>query len=300
MRTAVFIQTNAKQLVGALVSAHSLRRSSKRPEDLDVRILRREDFPFFEEYEGRALLRGGKPHTWRNDDLQSFTPLRFMPPELMGYGGRALVIDPDVFAVGDVTDLLTRDMGEKAILARPRPRHNNRRDYIATSVMLLDCARLTHWRCRTQFDELFAFTKDYDVWMSLGYEPRETIGALEPEWNDFDHLTERTRLLHTTKRRTQPWKKGLPIDYTVRKRLFGFVPLGLTPAKLNDRRRPRGHYWQHPDKRQEAFFFALLRECLDSGQVNEAFLRSEMAHDHIRHDTLELLARAPALSEVRI
>ena len=29
--------------------------------------------------------------TWRNDDLQSFTPLRFMPPQLMGYRGRAVV-----------------------------------------------------------------------------------------------------------------------------------------------------------------------------------------------------------------
>ena len=41
------------------------------------------------------------------EDLQSFTPLRFMPPQLMGYEGRAIVIDPDVFAVGDVYELLT-------------------------------------------------------------------------------------------------------------------------------------------------------------------------------------------------
>jgi len=31
---------------------------------------------------------------WFNDDLQSFTPTRFMPPELMAYQGRAVVIDP--------------------------------------------------------------------------------------------------------------------------------------------------------------------------------------------------------------
>ena len=47
---------------------------------------------------------------WRYDDLQSFTPLRFIPPELMGYQNRAVIIDTDIFAVGDVWELLSRDM----------------------------------------------------------------------------------------------------------------------------------------------------------------------------------------------
>ena len=50
---------------------------------------------------------------WRNDDLQSFTPLRFLPPQLMGYQGRAVVIDPDIFATGDIWELLSRDMAGK-------------------------------------------------------------------------------------------------------------------------------------------------------------------------------------------
>ena len=43
-----------------------------------------------------------------------------MPPGLMGYEGRSVVIDPDIFAVADVWELLTRDMQGKAILARRR------------------------------------------------------------------------------------------------------------------------------------------------------------------------------------
>ena len=31
-----------------------------------------------------------------------------------------------------------------------------------TSVMLLDCGKLKHWRTEEQFDALFAFTRDYD------------------------------------------------------------------------------------------------------------------------------------------
>jgi hypothetical protein len=53
MTYTVFIHTNAKQMVGAQVAAHSLKRNSSRPDAFDVRILRREDYPFFEAYEGR-------------------------------------------------------------------------------------------------------------------------------------------------------------------------------------------------------------------------------------------------------
>jgi hypothetical protein len=34
---------------------------------------------------------------WFNEGLQSFTPMRFVPPELVAYQGRALVFDADVF-----------------------------------------------------------------------------------------------------------------------------------------------------------------------------------------------------------
>jgi hypothetical protein len=60
---------------------------------------------------------------------------------------------------------------------------------------------------------MFTFKRDYMNWVCLKYEDPDTIGFFEPEWNDFDHLTEKTRMLHTTKRKHQPWKTGLPVDY---------------------------------------------------------------------------------------
>ena len=142
MKNTVFIHTNDKQMVGAIVSEHSFKRNSKNPDKFDVKIIRREDYDFFNAYEGRKFLRAGSERIWKNNDLQSFTPLRFMPPELMGYKGRAVVVDPDVFAVGDVNELFERDMKGFAVMAKPRPGHNGRADYIATSVMLMDCAKL--------------------------------------------------------------------------------------------------------------------------------------------------------------
>lgn len=286
MTKTVFIHTNDQQMVGAIVARHSLKRMSANPEKFNVKIARREDHSVFNEFEGKKFLRAGGWRVWRNADLQSFTPVRFTPPEEMNYQGRALVIDPDVFAVSDVNELFERDMGGKSIYARPRPGHNGRDDYMATSVMLLDCAKLTHWNMRIQFQKMFAGELDYEDWIILATEPEGTVGHLEEIWNHFDKVTPETRLLHNTKRRTQPWKTGLPIDYTNRVPIIGkFIP--------NAGIRLRGKYKRHPDVRQEQLFFSLLQECFDSGQISEAQLKREMAANHVRHDAMKVMKSAP-------
>ena len=294
MRPCVFIHTNQKQNLGALVSAYSLARKSRHADRFDVRIIRAEAFPFLAAREGQRFLRGGEKRVWTMDDLQSFTPLRFLPPELMGYQGRALIIDPDIFAVGDVWELLDRDMQGKSVLARPRPNYNGNPDYIATSVMLLDCAKLSHWHAEQNFNELFEFKRDYLKWTQLGYEPKESLGALEPGWNDFDHLDGNTKLLHNTKRRTQPWKTGLPIDFTMRRRFFGLLPgkwlTKVVPIPAVTSYRP------HPDPNQERYFFGLLRECLDKGIIDEATVRDEMKRHNVRADALDVVERVPPLA----
>ncbi|HEY0675710.1 MAG TPA: hypothetical protein VGD25_05830, partial [Immundisolibacter sp.] len=80
MDGTVFIHTNEKQIIGAIVAAHAMRRNSRRPDAFDIRSLKAEDYPFLAAHEGRAFLRDGTTRVWRNDDLQSFTPLRFLPP----------------------------------------------------------------------------------------------------------------------------------------------------------------------------------------------------------------------------
>jgi hypothetical protein len=271
-----------------------LKRNSRHPERFEVRIIHSEDYPFLKAHEGQPFLREGKEWIWRYDDLQSFTPLRFMPPELMGYRGRAVVIDPDIFAVGDVTELLDRDMKGKAIFCKAWRTEKK----FASSVMLLDCAKLTHWKCEQQFNELFEMKRDYMDWIWLRGEPEETIGLLEDEWNSFDTLNERTKLLHNTMRSTQPWKTGLPVDFrlgekTRRKKKRGVI--GRFVHGLMAQTTP-AIYEPHPDPNQERFFFLLLRECVDNGVVSESLLREEMRRDHIRHDALQLLERVRSLA----
>jgi len=296
MKPKVFIHTNHKQYVGALVSAHSMRRNSKNADKFDVELIElKNHMDIFGKYEGRDYLRDGDSRTWLNDDLQSFTPLRFMPPELMNYEGRAVVVDPDVFAVKDVWELLSRDMEGKAVFACWRGQ--GPRAHPASSVMLLDNARLTHWKVAEDFDALFRREREYKTWMNLGYEKPETLGRLEPVWNHFDKLTSETRMIHNTRRKTQPWKSGLPVDFVpsennpyspvawlmrLRRKLFGVYGL-------------LGTYKAHPDKNQENFFFGLLRECVDEGIVTEDLLKEAMRNNFVRHDAYQVMEKAPPL-----
>ncbi len=289
MRNVVFIHTNPKQMVGALVARHAVIRHSAAPERFEVRILNTPDFPELERFDGRSYLREGRQAVWRCDDSQSFTPLRFAAPELMGYTGRAVMTDPDVFALADINELFDRDMGGAAIMARPWPGdHRSRPDY-ASSVMLMDCARLQHWNWAADFEKVFLGEYDYRDWNCLRVEPAGSVAALETVWNDFDRLRSDTKMLHNTQRRTQPWKTGLPADFTLRgltlRKRVGASLLRARAALTGAH--PTGYYEPHPDPAQEQLFFRLLGECLEAGSISETLLRSEIDSHNLRVDALD-------------
>ncbi len=296
MKPTVFIHTNHKQKLGAVVSRYSLYKNSAHADEFDVRFIEVQDFPCMAQREGQLYLRDGEMRPWLNNDLQSFTPLRFAPPQLMSYQGRAVVIDPDVFAQGDVWELLNRDMAGKAIMCRPKSGSKGRKGAYASSVMLLDCAKLQHWRFEENFSAMFKpAQRDYMDWVSLKLEDPATIGLLESEWNDFDNLTEQTKLLHNTKRKTQPWKTGLKVDYRPADTFQLFPPrhwLRRARRALFGEYKFAGTYDAHPDPKQEKFFFDMVRGCLQDGVVTEAQLRDEIKQGHLRADALELVRAA--------
>ena len=70
-------------MLGALVSRYSLRKRSAHADKFDVKLVEVKDYPCMLEREGQPYRRDGELRPWLNDDLQSFTPLRFTPPQLM-------------------------------------------------------------------------------------------------------------------------------------------------------------------------------------------------------------------------
>ena len=280
MKPTVFVQANAPQMLGARISAYSFKRNSRAPDNFDVRILDAKDFPQLMR-RGQTVLRDGFVRAWDPDDLQSFTPLRFAAAGLMGYEGRAVVVDPDCFAVDDGVELLGQDMAGKAICAVWQQPRSGKEPRWASSVMLLDCGKLRHWDFYSLLRDLFAHRFDYLRWNRLELEDQATIGRLDPEWNIFDALAPGTRILHTTRRRTQPWKSGLPVDYTLHEaKRFRFASAIWRPR-----------YATHPDRKVEAFIYSLLAEMIDAGLVTNDELEAEMAANHIRHDSLKLVGR---------
>jgi hypothetical protein len=294
-KPTVVIHTNDAQLIAAQVAAHSLTSRSRSPDRFDVRLLRLEATPHLHRRDGARFVwwPGDRPSTFRRRDLQAFAPLRRLVPALLGFHGRALVLDPDVFAIGDVYDLLSRKMDDgKAILCRRQLRPHAGQPLYSSAVMLLDCGKLTHWRWHDEIDAIFRCERALGPWLALLDEPPEHIGFLEDVWNDFDTLTDQTQLLHTTEIATQPWKTGLPADYhehaprwsppieALRRavRRFGFA---------NDPPRPR--YRPHPDPRQEQLFFTRLKECVDQGTITHHSLRRAMRRNHLRKDTFAIL-----------
>jgi hypothetical protein len=147
---------------------------------------------------------------------------------------------------------------------------------------------------------MFEGRRDYKKWITLMYEDRSTVGLIENSWNDLDVLNQRTKMLHTTKRWTQPWKAGLPIDFVPRDGLTPFLPTGLAMwarRKIFGDYAFLGHYKPHPDKNQEDLFFGLLQECLDEGSVTEDMVQHEMLSDHVRKDAADVLSKARTVEQ---
>ena len=259
----VFIHTNDRQMVGALVSQHSMRRNSE-PTTSSRSADPTKDYPFLTAREGQLYRRGGIKrgmadrrsavvhaaalHAARADGLPGPGD-RDRPRRVRG---RRHLRAPE-----------PRDAG-KALMCR---RAQRGRRNLSSAVMLLDCAQLRHWRTAEQFDELFAFKRDYMDWISLKLEPEGTIGRSSPSGTTSTSSASRPSCCTTPNAGTSPGRRGC--RSTSRP---GQDPelraARLVPPHPRGAARPHallGAYKPHRDPDQERFFFGLLRECVEQG-----------------------------------
>jgi hypothetical protein len=209
----------------------------------------------------------------------------------MDFQGRSMVIDPDIFAVGDVWELLSSDMGDKAIMCRES---KTGRSY-ETSSMLMDNTKLSHWKWDEQIEEMFAGKRDYQKWVLLELEDPASLGFFENKWNDFDHLDANTKLIHNTRRTTQPWRTGLVFEDNHK---VGKKPKsGLKKVMHTILGKNHEYHRPHPDRNQQNLFFGLLGECLEKGTVTKELLKKEIDEGRLRTDAFEVLESTPPLEE---
>lgn len=277
MERKVFIQANSKQMVGAILSKFSIEQHLPSGSDIHVEILDSDTIPLFRNFLGKKYTQDGEQREHDPEDQQSFTFTRFMPPGRMGYAGRAIVIDPDVFALADVTELMELDLQGHAIAAIKRG------ESWKSSVMLLDNAKLRHW----DIEKIVAGLQDGSVDSGpLKALAGEDVLELSKDWNTFDAITPSTKMIHMTRKLTQPWKTGLPIDFVVRKRmpkLFGIISREWVHRLLGRNPVPKVRL-PHPDLAVERFFFSLANDALRAGAISKEFIDTEIAGQRIRPD----------------
>jgi len=266
---------------GAVLAKYAIEKHLPKNSGITVDYINVDEIEVFKNFAGKVYLFAGKPRVYNPKDLQSFTLSRFMAPELMDYKGSAVVIDPDIFVVKDISPIFNVNMAGKAIAAC------RKKSYWDTSFMLMDCTKLTHWSIDDILKGLRDKKLDYaiDV-MSLKHEPEDSILELPRIWNNLDTLTPDTMAVHMTNRMTQPWKTGLAIDFTRNPmpRVFGIIP--REPIHKLIGRYPT-HYQKHPNPKIESFFFYLAKEAMKDSVITREWLQKEIDAGHIRKDLLE-------------
>ena len=196
----IYIQSNQYQKLAALVSKYSFERFGHQVEIMSV-----EENDLITKKLNQKILRKGKKKIYR-DDLQSFTLLRFLAPQLNGHKDKILIIDPDIFALKDPKKIIED--------------HSNTSDLscvfydnVPRSEMMFVDATKVKWNFKSIISKLFKFEIDYDDLMNFKFNPDLIINKISECYNSHDKINDDTILLHTTNRITQPWKEGLKINF---------------------------------------------------------------------------------------
>jgi hypothetical protein len=277
----VFIHTNNKQLFGAKLAKFAIERKLPPNSLIKVRFINVDELDIFRKFAGKKYVRAGFIHLKHDpEDLQSFTLSRFMPPELMNYEGRSVLIDPDIFAIQDITPLFEMNLNDYPIAAC------GKKDAWDSSLMIMDNSKLRHWKIESILDGLTSQTLDYDDVVTLRKEPQ--VMEIPRIWNNLDKLTPETKMVHMTNRITQPWKTGLPIDFTRNPmpKFFGIIPRETIHKLLG---KYQTHYQRHPDIKIEEFLFELVRDALKANTIKEEEIQIEIDKGNVRKDFLEII-----------
>jgi hypothetical protein len=208
----VFIGTEPAQWLPTEVLKHSILRRSK------------EQFEF-KELKNIPLNLHIKMYT-------GFSFYRFSIPEECQFEGRAIYLDADIVVLCDLNELNAMEMQGHGALSRPHP---NNKGYF-TSVILMDCDKLKHWKIHQWVTLINAGIASYDMTMAAmpsGLSHKD-FGPFESKWNDLDHWDEKTKIIHYTHVPTQPWKvPGHPFAFVfLREMKSALDSKVITPADV--------------------------------------------------------------------
>lgn len=182
-----------------------------------------------------------------------FSFARFAIPALCGHQGRAIYLDSDMLVFADIAELWDTPMDGASVAIEQGSRSNPEQMAHARNrhgaVLLLDCARLD-WNVASIVAGL-GHAYNYNELMSLDplLAPGDMRELIPVGWNDLDRFVpQRTRNLHFTEIRTQPW---VSVEH------------------------PHGGLWVDA-----------LRDMLANGRMDAAAVHEEVQRGHVRPSLL--------------
>ena len=177
----IYIGTEERQYVSTEVLKHSIIRRTK-------------EKVIFNELKNLVTNLKQKMYT-------GFSFYRFAIPTMNQFKTKAIYIDTDVFFLEDVAKLYETD-SIQPVLARKKSENS-----YYTSVMLMDCPRLTHWDFAKLVREANKSRIVYNeiMWATKGSIIAKDVGQLDPRWNCLDNWNLDTKAIHFTNVPTQPW-----------------------------------------------------------------------------------------------
>ncbi|MDB2689112.1 hypothetical protein N9Z25_06750 [Luminiphilus sp.] len=270
----IFVHTNDVQALGAKIAAFSFSRALPQSSPVGVSVLSTETSAELMHFHGSFYLYKGRKVTFDIGDIQSFTLLRLAIPEVMQYEAKSLVVDPDVFWVSNESPCQLFDYvdAEKPIACV----HDQ---HWRTSVMVTNNHELRSWSMLNTITALKEGA-DYKQLIELMHVDQSKINLLPPCFNCFDHLPADGKVLHFTRRQTQPWRTGLPLREKYGEN-FGTRTIKALLGK--------NKHLAHPDPKLESLFFKIAREALDAGYITKEEILQAQSAGLVRQDFLRLL-----------
>jgi hypothetical protein len=224
----IFIGSVEASLLERKVLIYSLHRNSSR--NLDIYILN----GTHNTIERDGFLPESAPMSIKvkYQNVTEFSNYRFLIPEVCDQKGRAIYLDSDMIALGDIGELFDAEMHDQNFLAKPASYGDTEQAQWGLSVMLMDCSK-THFYLDQYYDEIDAGLYGYSdlhqmLPKFLSYHPF-SIGSIDPRWNEFDFQLKDTKLIHYTNLYAQPWKYrahpfgNIWFDYFEQARRAGFI-----------------------------------------------------------------------------
>lgn len=270
----IFVHTNDVQLLIAKVAAFSFSRALPEGSSVEVSVLSAETFPELMNFHGSVYVYKGRKVKFDIDDIQSFTLLRLAIPEVTQYTAKSLVVDPDVFWVSKESPCQLFDyVDPKRPVACVHDQHWR------SSVLVTNNEKLKSWSMASALSALKDGT-DYKYLIELMHVDQSKINFLPPVFNCFDELPETGKILHFTRRQTQPWRTGLPL----REKYGKSLGVRVIKAILG-----RNKHIAHPEPELERLFLKMASEALAAGYISEDEVLQAQSAGLVRHDFLDLL-----------